>query len=163
MKRASAFCLFFVLLVVANNSFATNYYVSALIGSDSYSGTFAQPFATIKQAAGLTNPGDTVFIMNGNYYSSPSADQSIVTIKRSGAPGAYITYKAYPGHTPKLVLLPFLNYQVWRAVAIDASYIVFSGIEIEGCNQSLDYAGGYQTWQDYENNIKDGIKLSMYN
>ncbi|MGI8634191.1 MAG: choice-of-anchor Q domain-containing protein, partial [Segetibacter sp.] len=84
-------------------------------------------------------------------------------ITRSGQPDAYITYKAYPGHTPKLQLQTGLNFQIWRAVAIDASYIVFTGIEIENTNQQLDYAGAYQTYTDYKNNIKDYNKISMYN
>lgn len=164
MKKIITFSLLLVLVFFTSKTFAANYYVSALIGSNSFSGTSAsQPFATLQKASDLTNPGDTVFIMNGTYLSSPTASQSIVTITHSGTAGAYITYKAYPGHTPKLQLLPNLTYQVWRAVAINASYIVFTGIEIEGANQSLDYAGAYQTYQDYKNNIKDYNKISMYN
>jgi hypothetical protein len=85
--------------------------------------------------------------MNGTYNPVANFQQSIVTITRSGTAGSYITYKAYPGHSPKLQLLTGLNYQIWRAVAIDASYIIFTGIEIQGTNQSLDSAGAYQTWQ----------------
>lgn len=157
LRLVLLFCLF------ATKAFSNNYYVSAISGNDNFPGTEGQPFATIRKAAGLTNPGDTVLIMNGTYLSSPSATQSIVTITRSGTEGHYITYKAYPGHNPKLKLLSGLNYQVWRAIAIDASYVVLSGIEIEGANQSLTYADAYQTWQDYENNIKDFNKISAFN
>jgi len=164
MKRTITLALLLAFLVLSVNSFATDFYVSALTGSNSNNGTsVGQAFATIKKAADLTNPGDTVFIMNGTYTPVANFQQSIVTITRSGTAGAYITYKAYPGHTPKLRLLTGLNFQIWRAVAIDASYIIFSGIEIEGTNQSLTYADAYQTWQDYENNIKDWNKISMYN
>jgi hypothetical protein len=118
---------------------------------------------TIQAAANLTNPGDTVFVMNGTYNPISNFNQSIVTITRSGTAGNYITYKAYPGHTPKLQLLTGLSFQIWRAVAIDANYIVWDGIEIEGTNQSLNYDDAYQTWQDYENGIRDWNKISMYN
>ncbi|MBC8034662.1 MAG: T9SS type A sorting domain-containing protein [Chitinophagaceae bacterium] len=163
MKR---FITFFLLLSFVFNTsklLATDYYVSALLGSNSNPGTLAQPFATIRKAADLTNPGDTVFIMNGTYTPVSTFLQSIVTINRSGTDGAYITYKAYPGHTPKLQLLTGLSFQIWRAIAIDASYIVVSGLEIEGTNQLLNYADAYQTWQNYENGIRDWNKISMYN
>lgn len=164
MKKKFTLSLLTTLLLVASSAFATDYYVSALTGNNANSGTApGQAFSTIKKAADLTNPGDTVFIMNGTYTPVANFQQSIVTITRSGTDGAYITYKAYPGHTPKLQLLTGLNFQVWRAIAVDASYIVISGLEIEGTNQQLNYADAYQTWQDYENNIKDFNKISMYN
>jgi hypothetical protein len=164
MKKIFTLSLLSTFLLLFSNAFATDYYVSALTGNNSNSGTStSQAFATIKKAADLTNPGDTVFIMNGTYNPVANFQQSIVTITRSGTASAYITYKAYPGHTPKLQLLTGLNFQIWRAVAIDASYIVFSGIEIEGTNQLLNYNDAYQTWQDYENGIKDFNKISMYN
>lgn len=164
MKKVITLSLLLTALLVASGAFATNYYVSALVGDNAYPGTSpSQPFATIKKAADLTNPGDTVFLMNGTYTPVSNAQQSIVTITRSGTAGAYITYKAYPGHTPKLQLLTGLNFQIWRALAIDASYIVVSGLEIEGTNQLLNYDDAYQTWQDYENNIKDWNKISLYN
>lgn len=164
MKKFYPVLLLAVLVFFSSPSLATDYYVSALTGNNTFAGTSpGQAFATIKKAADLTNPGDTVFIMNGTYNPVANFQQSIVTITRSGTAGSYITYKAYPGHSPKLQLLTGLNYQIWRAVAIDASYIIFTGIEIQGTNQSLDSAGAYQTWQDYENNIKDYNKISMYN
>ncbi|RUT67995.1 T9SS C-terminal target domain-containing protein [Flavobacterium cupreum] len=162
----SAFTMLFLLFSIAS-SFATNYYVDAINGNNINSGTSeALAKRTIQAAANLTNPGDTVFIMNGIYNptgDSNSGFQSILTISRSGTAANYITYKNYPGHTPKLQLLTGLSYQVWRTIAIDASYIIIDGVEIEGTNQSLNYTDAYQTWQDYENNIKDWNKISMYN
>ncbi len=163
MKRVFTFPLLVFLLSCTFNLFATDYYVSALSGDNNNPGTLAQPFATIRRAASFTNPGDTVFIMNGTYTPISNFQQSIVTITRSGREGAYITYKAYPGHTPKLKLLTGLTFQIWRAIAIDASYIAISGLEIEGTNQLLNYADAYQTWRDYENRNADWNKISMYN
>lgn len=50
MKKFITLTLLLVSLVVTKNIFATDYYVSALIGNDSYAGTFAQPFANIRKA-----------------------------------------------------------------------------------------------------------------
>jgi|GEM_PF-1049594 len=163
MKKNTTLICLLIFIFFTPKAFATNYYVSALLGDNFNPGTLALPKATIQAASNLTNPGDTVFIMNGTYNPISNFNQSIVTIIRSGTAGNYITYKAYPGHTPKLQLLTGLTFQIWRAIAIDASYIVVDGIEIEGTNQSLNYADAYQTWQDYENNIKDWPKISMYN
>jgi len=164
MKKNITLTFLFIFILLATKVLATDYYVSALTGDNSFSGTStSQAFATIKKAADLTNPGDTVFIMNGTYNPIANFQQSIVTITRSGAPGAYITYKPFPGHTPKLQLQINLNFQIWRAIAIDASYIVVTGIEIEGTNQLLNYADALQTYNDYKNNIRDWNKISMYN
>ncbi|MBC7888459.1 MAG: choice-of-anchor D domain-containing protein [Ferruginibacter sp.] len=143
---------------------ATNYYVDAVNGNNSNNGLSAGAAKlSIQAASNLTNPGDTVFIMNGTYIATNNSNQSIVTITRSGTAGNYITYKPFPGHTPKMLHLSGLTYQVWRAIAIKASYIVIDGIEIEGANASLNYADAYQTWQDYENGIKDWPKISSFN
>ncbi|MFE2231784.1 DUF1565 domain-containing protein [Streptomyces sp. NPDC059442] len=73
------------------------YYVSPS-GSDTNPGTSpAIPFRTLQKAADSTAPGDTVSVMNGTY-KERSADSDVVTITRSGRPGAPITFQAYPGH-----------------------------------------------------------------
>ena len=62
MRYGSAFyaALVFAALFHAPISVATTYYVSAR-GSDSNNGTsISTPFLTIQNAAGRTNPGDTV-------------------------------------------------------------------------------------------------------
>ncbi|MHC5725365.1 MAG: right-handed parallel beta-helix repeat-containing protein, partial [Nostoc sp.] len=74
---------------------ATTYYVSGT-GNDRNSGlTTSSAFRTIQRAADLTDPGDTVLIMNGVYRNSPNAG-SVVNIQRSGNAKAWIKYKAYP-------------------------------------------------------------------
>jgi len=116
---------------------STTYYVSGS-GNDKNSGlTPSSPFKTPQRAANLTKPGDTVLLMNGVYKnSSPSG--SVLVITRSGSSKAWITYKAYPGHSPKIKL------DGWHGVWIKdgASYIEVNGIEVEGNNSniSLSYA-----------------------
>ncbi|MBC8083047.1 MAG: hypothetical protein H7Z21_07530, partial [Hymenobacter sp.] len=86
---------------------ATNYYVSASSGTNTTAnGTGLSPtnaFATIQYAADLTLPGDTVFVRAGTYVNTGTAG-SVVTIRRSGAAGALITYRNYPGDAQKPLL-----------------------------------------------------------
>ncbi|MFN6483370.1 MULTISPECIES: right-handed parallel beta-helix repeat-containing protein [unclassified Nostoc] len=113
------------------------YYVSG-IGNDKNSGlSTSSTFRTIQRAADLTNPGDTVLIMNGVYRNSPR-DGSVVNIKRSGTANAWIRYKAYPGHFPKI------QHNTWNGIGVSngASYIEINGLEVIGnnANITLDYA-----------------------
>jgi len=143
---------------------ATNYYVDDVNGLNTNSGlSTALAKKTMQAAANLTNPGDTVFVMNGTYLSSQVASQTILNITRSGTDGNYITYKAFPGHFPKIQLLSGLSYQIWRAIAVNASYIIVDGIEIEGANASLNYADAYQTWQEYESGMANWNKIAAHN
>jgi hypothetical protein len=98
MRDSHVFCVAIALAAIlfsAESAAATEYYVSAS-GSDSNNGTSLDaPFLTIQKAAGLTNPGDTVYVTNGTY--------GPLSITRSGsASGGYIAYQAYPGHHPTI-------------------------------------------------------------
>jgi parallel beta-helix repeat protein len=114
------------------------YYVSANVGNDNNNGLSASsPFKTIQQAANLTNPGDTVLIMNG-VYTNDNPSGGVLSITRSGTSNAPITYKAYPGDSPKL------QSNGWYGILITdgASYIKIDGLEVIGNNKNitLDYA-----------------------
>ncbi|GBE90768.1 choice-of-anchor Q domain-containing protein [Nostoc cycadae] len=117
------------------------YYVSGS-GSDTNNGlSTASPFRTIQKAANLTNPGDTVLIMNGLYTNSHSG--YVLSVQRSGTANGWIYYKAYPGHKPKI------KHNAWNGVLIsnNSSYIEINGLEIEGNNPNitLDYALSQKT------------------
>ena len=118
------------------------YYVSGT-GKDNNSGlSTSSAFRTIQKAADLTSPGDTVLIMNGLYTNSPKAG-SVVSIKRSGTANAWIRYKAYPGHLPKI------QHNTWNGIEVinGASYIEINGLEVMGnnANITLDYAMSQKT------------------
>ncbi|MFW9260832.1 right-handed parallel beta-helix repeat-containing protein [Nostoc sp. CALU 546] len=118
------------------------YYVSGA-GNDKNSGlSTSSAFRTIQKAANLTNPGDTVLIMNGVYTNSAKAG-SVVHIKRSGTAKAWIKYKAYPGHLPKI------QHNTWNGILVSngASYIEINGLEVIGnnANITLDYAMSQKT------------------
>ncbi|WP_168714657.1 right-handed parallel beta-helix repeat-containing protein [Streptomyces sp. A0592] len=112
------------------------YFVSPS-GNDSNSGTSTQaPFRTLQKAADSVEPGDTVSIMNGTY-SERSAGSSVLTIKRSGLPGAPITFTAHPGHHP--VIHPV---KAWNGIGVSgASYISIKNLEVKGNNGALTLAG----------------------
>ncbi|MFF0186585.1 sigma-70 family RNA polymerase sigma factor [Streptomyces sp. NPDC005244] len=111
---------------------APTYFVSST-GSDSNPGTSAgSPFRTLQKAADLAGPGDVVAVMNGTY-TEPRKGANVLTIKRSGRPGAPITFTAYPGHHP--VLNPKT---AWNGISIyGASHIVIKNLEVKGDNAAL--------------------------
>lgn len=129
MKKLYLLMVFALMFVVVN---ATNYYVDGVNGSDGVnSGTsIGSPYKTISKAAGLTNPGDTVFILNGSY--------SAMTISRPGSAAGQIVYTNYPGHSPKLIS----NSTTYNVITVSAgtNYITINGLEIEGWGVSLSLA-----------------------
>jgi hypothetical protein len=126
-----------VTTVAPTSGSGTSYYVSST-GSDTNNGTTsATPFKTIAKAAGLTNPGDNVYIMAGTYPP--------LTITRSGsASGGYITYRAYPGSKP-VVNKDSSN---WDGITLNASYIIIDGLQVLGNAQSVTLSQA-QTAADY--------------
>ncbi len=128
--------------LISANSAPKTYYVSGN-GNDGNSGlSTSTAFRTIQKAADLTNPGDTVLIMNGVYKNKAKA-VSVVSIKRSGTANAWVRYKAYPGHFPKI------QHNTWNGILISngASYIEINGLEVIGnnANITLDYAMSQKT------------------
>ncbi|MBW4467868.1 MAG: right-handed parallel beta-helix repeat-containing protein [Pegethrix bostrychoides GSE-TBD4-15B] len=116
---------------------AKTYYVSAN-GSDKNDGFSTQnAFATLQKAANQTQPGDTVLVMNGTYTQPPDSNGNVLTVRNSGTANAWITYKAYPGHQPRIASTG------WTGIEIQgADYITIEGFELVGNNDSvtLDYA-----------------------
>ncbi len=131
--RVILLCLFSVTFL---NTSAKNYYVSASHGNSGFTGLLPdKPKKTIQDAADLTLPGDTVFVMNGTYSNSCPAC-NVVDITRSGNAGSYIVYTNYRGHQP------VLRFNGWGGISIKggASYIVISGFEIIGNNAKVTLA-----------------------
>ncbi|MEH2243156.1 right-handed parallel beta-helix repeat-containing protein [Nostoc sp.] len=128
--------------LISTSSTSKTYYVSGS-GNDKNSGlSTSSAFRTIQKAADLTNPGDTVLIMNGVYTNANPTGQ-VVSITRSGTAKAWIKFKAYPGHFPKL------QHNGWNGILISkrASYIEINGLEVIGnnANITLDYAMSQKT------------------
>ncbi len=160
-----------------------SYYVSSgtvngtTVGSDTNDGLTPQtPFKTIQKAAALTNPGDTVYIMPGEYTANNTTYGSDwFNITRSGAKNtktgdmAYITYKAYDmTNKPKLKLADNVP-GIWNMVHIQANYIIIDGLEVEGNNMNITLqeaeasyehkiAGG-SNWAEYAKTNTNGISV----
>ena len=136
--------LFFILFAGTGRLFAINYYVSAT-GSNSNDGKSAgKPFLTIQKASDLTAPGDTVFVLTGIYNSTSGP---VLNVTRSGTAAGYITYKAMPGHTPKITA----SGNVWNAVSINGSYVILEGFELEGNNANITYEAAFKAYTDNVN------------
>jgi hypothetical protein len=114
---------------------AVTYYVSGS-GNDSSTGlTQATAFLTLQHAAGLTQPGDTVYVMNGTYTNS-CASCSVLDISIPGTPAASITYAALPGQTP------VISFNGWEGIFFEptAAYIQVSGFTVVGNNYNVTLA-----------------------
>ena len=125
---------------------AQDFYVSDSNGLDNNSGTIESPFKTINKGISMVSAGGTVYVMDGIYqnenYGSvdPSTNtnmnnQHVVTINKSGAEGAYITLRNYPGHTPKIQF----DGRGGIVISNNMNYIIVEGFEVEGPAQDIDY------------------------
>jgi parallel beta-helix repeat protein len=124
----------FILFILgsAHISEATNYFVNATSGNNSYSGLSPdKAFKTLQKAAGLTVAGDTVFVMNGTYRKDASWSSDVVIEESSGTESAWIVWINYPGHKPKI------SFDCWRGFSIKGSYVEVNGLTIQGNNSNL--------------------------
>lgn len=164
MKISHPFLLLLALTFLHPIS-AKNIYVSAIQGSSSNNGLSEQsPKKFIQEGADLSNPGDTVFIMDGIYDRNKASYKDIYILKltqnHSGEEDRYITYKAFPGHHP--VIAP--TGRIWTTVMINASYIIFDGIEIKGDNQNLTYEDALESYRlATTSGLWDDYKIAPYN
>jgi hypothetical protein len=118
--------------VTASYSSAKTYYVSGT-GSDSADGLTQQTaFLTLQHAADVTQPGDTVYAMNGTYTNSCSSCD-VVDINTAGTANAWITFEAYPGQKP------VVSFNGWAGffVHYTAAYIQISGFTVVGNNYNV--------------------------
>ena len=118
--------------VTASYSSAKTYYVSGT-GSDSADGLTQQTaFLTLQHAADVTQPGDTVYAMNGTYTNSCSSCD-VVDINTAGTANAWITFEALPGQTP------VVSFNGWAGffVHYTAAYIQISGFTVVGNNYNV--------------------------
>ena len=114
---------------------AVVYYVSGT-GSDSADGlTPATAFLTLQHAANITEPGDTVYAMNGTYTNSCSSC-TVLDISIPGTASNWITYQAYPGQTP------VISFNGWEGIFFEptAAYVQVSGFTVIGNNANVTLA-----------------------
>jgi len=111
---------------------AADYYVSVNDGNDSNDGSESAPFATMQFAHDRTQAGDTVYVKNGIYRTNNGAPP--LHIQRNGREDAWITFRNYPGHRPKIIFSGWTGLGIWAS-----SYIEVSGFEIEGNLRNIDF------------------------
>lgn len=155
--------LIIIFLAFSVKVFATDYYVSDLIGNDSNNGlTQSTAFKTIQRAADLTNPGDTVYVMDGTYQSA-QPEWSVVSITRSGTASNWISYTNLQGHNP---LIYFTGSGI--SISNQASYIKINGFTIRGnadnlnLNDALNQPGGCNDPTGNINPLFNGNGITMW-
>lgn len=112
--------------------YAATLYVSGT-GNDANNGkTAASAFRTLKKAAELVEPGDTVLIGDGTYTdTNTEGGSAVLALSKPGRPDAWIIWKAQPGQHP--VIRP----NGWQGIAIRTSYQVLDGLTVIGNNDSI--------------------------
>ena len=96
-------------------------------GNNSNPGTSPdQAFKTVAYAVKQLNPGDTLFIMEGEFFENERPDSAVV-VNKSGTPNAWITITAQPGATP------ILRSNQSNGIKVEgANYVVISNLELIG-------------------------------
>jgi hypothetical protein len=110
-------------------------FVSATTGNDAYDGrSTARPFKSIQAAVNKMVPGETVYVMNGEY-GRDNTFWNLVEFNKGGRADAWLTLRNYPGHRPTLIS------DDWAAIDIlGYSYIHIEGFRIIGNNANVTLA-----------------------
>lgn len=116
------------------------------------------PFATINYATDYLNPGDTLFVLGGNYYNKNYGSGNVWNTENTvkinhlhGEPGAFITFKPFDGQD---VIFKGDGGNIFRMS--NCSYLRIEGFEMYGEveNISLETALAYQfMYKDVNGNI----------
>ena len=127
-----------------------DYYVDVTNGDDSDDGTTTgTAFKTIQKAANVVDPGDTVLIREGTYPAT-TGDNRVANISRSGTAGNVITFKNYPGETPKIGRYDSQTGHgntgdQYGIVLLGADYLRFEGLYFQGTVNKCFYGASSGT------------------
>ncbi len=122
-----------ILIVTATDVSGGAYYI-APHGNDLNPGDkWFRPFRTIQKAADLARAGDTVYVMNGDYYSQ---NESLINIERSGTDKAWIVFKNYLNHKPVLHLKNSYGIRIKSASYISIEGFTFTPQNSKENNQA---------------------------
>lgn len=126
-----------ILLAICLPAWAKNYYVNSETGKPGNNGkSISKPKNNIQDVVKLTQPGDTVFVMNGTYKPECSVCDVLVIDrggKREKNKEKYVVYTNYPGHHP------VIKFTGWSGISIrnGASFIKIIGFEVIGNNGNI--------------------------
>ncbi len=96
----------------------------ATTGDDAADGSQEAPWRPVQHAADSVAPDTTVWVEAGTYEGG-------LHISKGGEPGAYIIFRPWGAHSPRLVGGPSFD----AVVHIEASYVVLAGFEISDHNR----------------------------
>lgn len=106
------------------------FYVSPT-GSDANVGSLARPWRTIQKALRTVRPGETVLVRGGTY-------PEWMYMTRSGAAGAPVTIRGYPGEKPRITG----RFKIQQAAYVRVSGFVFQGSTAANNSEPLVYVSG---------------------
>ena len=132
----SRFWLLVMFILMTSPGYSTNYYVSEKNSNSRSNGLSpVKAFRNLQDAARKTKPGDTVFVMNGNYTNACPAC-NVLDIINSGSKSKYIVFINYPNQHPKL------NFNGWAGISVNSgvSYVKVIGFEVTGNNGRVTLA-----------------------
>uniref|UniRef100_UPI003B5AB889 hypothetical protein n=1 Tax=Shewanella gaetbuli TaxID=220752 RepID=UPI003B5AB889 len=130
------------------------YYVSES-GDDKQDGlSIASPLKTLQAAEKKTQPGDTVYVLNGTYTNE--FGKHILKITQSGTAENWIRYMAYPDHKPVL-----RSSSTGGIYIHGASYLLIDGLTLIGPQDdiTLEEAIEYQDIKEHPVATNTGIAL----
>lgn len=111
---------------------ARDWHVSGKGDDSNEGGSARSAFRTLKKAASVVKPGDTVWVGDGVYDDEGSGSGSaILTLAQHGRPDAWTTWRAAPGAKPEL------RPTGWHGIFITGSYYIIDGFTVIGANDSL--------------------------
>jgi hypothetical protein len=128
-------------VTVVDLALETAAYYVAPTGDDAAAGTKAAPFATMKKAAELAQPGQLVYIRGGTYLATTK-----IGLTRTGTAATPIRIRAYPGEHPVLDVSATDVTTGQDAISISGSFYRLYGLEIVGsAHNSVKISGNDNT------------------
>jgi hypothetical protein len=113
-------------------------FVDPVSGRDDNDGqTAARPWASLQYGLNQLSPGDTLYLMGGEYRDAIKPGTSHFVLTASGTPDAWIRVAAAPGQDPVVVA------EAGNAFEVRGSYVEVSGLRIMGRGFGTDNAYGW--------------------
>ena len=116
----------------------TTFYVSAEVGNDGNDGQTAEaPWHSLQLGLDRMQPGQTLFVMNGEYSEQKEPTIAHYVMEVDGAPDAWIRLAPASGHNPVFAATS------GNALSIRANYIEVVGFTVRGRGYGVDNAYGW--------------------